>query len=145
MCTTKRSCDSPSCPSHSNRQSDRIKLPSSHHSGPSYGYYPQPYPGYIQYEPYGIHRHPIPSYQSSCYNSHENLDEVQHSESKGKLSGQSWYLIIILILIILALGFALYRTLSRTGQRFRTVRETNLIRPIQVKSLVSLIRIKPLP
>lgn len=76
MCPTKQSCDSSSCPSHSTRQSDRIKLPSSHHSGPSYGYYPQPYPRYIQYEPYGIHRHPIPSYPSSCYNGHENFDEV---------------------------------------------------------------------
>ncbi|KAL2713787.1 rab11 family-interacting protein 4B [Vespula squamosa] len=132
MCAIKQSCDSPSCLSHSTRQSDRIKLPSSHHSGPSYGYCPQPYPRYIQYEPYGVHHHhPIPNYPSSCYNNHENLDEV-FSESKGKLSGQSWYLIIILIVIILVLGFALYRTLSRTGQRFRSVRQNNFVPPTQI-------------
>ncbi|KAF7393592.1 hypothetical protein HZH68_010411 [Vespula germanica] len=131
MCAIKQSCDSPSCPSYSTRQSDRIKLPSSHHSGPSYGYYPQPYPRYIQYEPYGVHHHPIPSYPSSCYNNHENLDEV-FPKSKDKLSRQTWYLIIILILIIFALGYALYRTLSRTGQRFRSVRQANLVSSTQI-------------
>lgn len=143
MCAIKQSCDSPSCPSYSTRQSDRIKLPSSHHSGPSYGYYPQPYPRYIQYEPYGVHHHPIPSYPSSCYNNHENLDEV-FPESKDKLSRQTWYLIIILIVIIFALGYALYRTLSRTGQRFRSVRQANIVPSTQVKSLVSLICINTL-
>nr|XP_050855468.1 uncharacterized protein LOC127066145 [Vespula vulgaris] len=131
MCAIKQSCDSPSCPSYSTRQSDRIKLPSSHHSGPSYGYYPQPYPRYIQYEPYGVHHHPIPSYPSSCYNNHENLDEV-FPESKDKLSRQTWYLIIILIVIIFALGYALYRTLSRTGQRFRSVRQANIVPSTQI-------------
>nr|KAF7416756.1 hypothetical protein H0235_011287 [Vespula pensylvanica] len=130
MCAIKQSCDSPSCPSYSTRQSDRIKLPSSHHSGPSYGYYPQPYPRYIQYEPYGVHHHPIPSYPSSCYN-HENLDEV-FPENKDKLSRQTWYLIIILIVIIFVLGYALYRTLSRTGQRFRSVRQTNFVPSTQI-------------
>ncbi|KAI4502638.1 hypothetical protein M0802_002550 [Mischocyttarus mexicanus] len=119
MCNTKQSYETSSRPSHSTRRTDRIKLPSSHNSPPSYGYYP-PYPRYIPYEPYGIHHHPIPSCPPSCYNNHENHNEFV-SESKGK----SWLLIILLIVILLALGIALYRIISKTNQRFRTIRQTN--------------------